>query len=215
MGSASPSPFRYSTVRHVRRLKPGPFSKSRDYIDALAEEFYHSCVYCLMPDVFGGTFEVEHYRPESKFKDLRSEYSNLFYACRACNGRKGKKWFEPEPDGAYIVNPCQDAMGEHLWFEAKRAKPRSKAGKLTEETLRLNDPNSVKFRENVDLVIAEAWTKLVGLRKRRPKVVKAINAEKDAVRKRHLETALEALDGDVEKRVALLRQALGRQGHKV
>ncbi len=85
-------------------------------------------------------------RPSIKFEDLRTEYSNLFYACRACNGRKGKKWFEPEPGGVYIVNPCQDSMAEHLWFEAKRAKPRSKAGALTEETLRPNDSASVKFR---------------------------------------------------------------------
>ncbi len=130
-----------------------------------------------MPDAFGGTFEVEHYRPASKFKDLRTEYSNLFYACRACNGRKGKKWFEPEPGGVYIVNPCQDSMAEHLWFEAKRAKPRSKAGALTEETLRLNDSASVKFRENIDLVIAEVWTRLCDLRRRREKLVKALSVK--------------------------------------
>jgi len=212
LGSASPSPFRYARSRHVRRLKPGPFSKPRDYIDALAEEFYHCCVYCLLPDVGGGSFEVEHYWPESKFEDLSTEYSNLFYSCRGCNGRKGKKWFEPKQGGAYIVNPCQDAMGDHLWYERLRVAHKSEAGRLSSEVFRFNDADSVGVREDIALMLAEVWTRLVDFRKKRKKLVKKIGQQNLAGGDRgKLEAALQKLDADIARREELLRRACGRQ----
>lgn len=208
MGSVSASPFRYPSTRHKRRLQPGPFPKPRDYIDELSEEFHHCCVYCLFPDAFGASFEVEHYRPYVKFKHLRTEYSNLFYACRTCNGRKGKKWFEPTPGGAYIVNPCQDSMAQNLWYKGGRVEPRSPAGRLTEDALRLNDAASIEHRNNIDAMIDDTWTRLRDFRRRRKKLTKAINRERDSKRSAMLQAALKDLDAEIERREALLRKAL-------
>ncbi len=66
----------------------------------LAEEGFHQCVYCAIPDAaMGGirNFHVEHYRPKSLFPDLIDTFTNLFYACPICNTFKGKDW-PAEPD---------------------------------------------------------------------------------------------------------------------
>ncbi len=68
----------------------------------LAEEGFHQCVYCAIPDAaMGGirNFHVEHYRPKAKhrFPELENTYANLFYACPICNTFKGSDW-PAEPD---------------------------------------------------------------------------------------------------------------------
>jgi len=156
MNSASKktlSSFRYPKQLHSRRLSPGPFTQARQYINALQEEFYGSCVYCMVPDGLGITFEVEHYRPESRFPKLATKYSNLFYACRTCNGRKGKKWKERRRDAEFIVNPCDDRMTQHLRFRGSRVDAQSTAGEFTSETLQLNDDEALKVRERFVLAV--------------------------------------------------------------
>lgn len=66
----------------------------------LAEEGFHQCVYCAIPDAaMGGirNFHVEHYRPKSIFPDRQDTITNLFYACPICNTFKGNDW-PAEPD---------------------------------------------------------------------------------------------------------------------
>lgn len=74
--------------------------KFGDWKQQLAEEGFHQCVYCAIPDaVMGGTrnFHIEHYRPKSRFPDLENTITNLFYACPICNTFKGNDW-PAEPD---------------------------------------------------------------------------------------------------------------------
>lgn len=209
MGSNNPNPFKYPKSRHVRRLSPGPFTDPSKYKPALAEEFHHSCVYCSLPDAFGGNFEVEHYRPQKKFEKLRTEYSNLFYSCRACNGRKGQQWFEPVDGGQYIVNPCQDIMTDHLWFHRHQVRARSKAGELTEEVFQLNDKATIEHRQNIEQLIADCWFRLKEFRKKLKKVEKKLNHEKDQNTFNTIATVHEKLKKDIQEREKVLRKIFG------
>lgn len=182
---------------------------------SLAEEFHRACVYCMMPDAFGGTFEVEHYRPVSRFKSLEHEYSNLFYACRACNGRKGKRWFEPADGGGYVVNPCQDVMASHVWFERLHVQTRSAAGRLTAEIIQPNDTATVAYREVMQQAVDAIWAKLQDLRRRRRKIESALRAETDVAKHDRLEKARDSLDLVVRKQEEWLRGVIARPGERI
>jgi hypothetical protein len=62
-------------------------------------------------------FEVEHFKPKSKFPDLTCTYPNLYYVCRKCNGYKSETW--PSEDqiarGQRFADPCvEDPYVHHL-----------------------------------------------------------------------------------------------------
>ena len=91
----------------------------RDWKPHLAEEAEHQCVYCAIPDAsFGGirNFHVEHFRPKSKFVDLKNDYANLFFACAICNTFKGNDWPNGSKDNdlslAGYVNPSKRCYGD-------------------------------------------------------------------------------------------------------
>jgi hypothetical protein len=115
-------------------------------------------VYCRLPDGLKGEegFSVDHYRPQSKFPELVTTYSNLFYACGCCNRRKGAFW----PANAqwqakqFIPNPCEHVMFEHLRYRVARVETRGPTGEFAERVLMLNDEHSVDYREFVLSVIA-------------------------------------------------------------
>lgn len=57
------------------------------------------CVYCLNRETWGrvtGDFEIDHFDPQSVAPSKKLEYENLVYACRHCNGTKGKRLI-PDP----------------------------------------------------------------------------------------------------------------------
>lgn len=145
------SPFRFRSVQHYRRLKPGPFSDYRKYKPALRQEFVEQCVYCRLPDGLTtvDSFGVDHYRPKSKFPSLANDYSNLFYCCNPCNSRKGSAWptADMEREGRFIPNPCEHVMIDHVRYEGCEVVARSRAGEYLVELLDLNDPIRVKQRE--------------------------------------------------------------------
>jgi hypothetical protein len=95
------------------------------------------------------TFSVDHYRPRSRFPELECEYSNLFYACSACNRRKGAFWPDERQwaQGLFIPNPCDFTMSDHLRFEGTRVEALSSAGQLAEEILLLNEERDILYRE--------------------------------------------------------------------
>jgi hypothetical protein len=103
-----------------------------------------------MPDGVKGAdaFGVDHYRPASKFPELRSSYENLFYACNACNRRKGNFWPEDWQRAAdlFIPNPCDHVMADHLSYRETQVVPRSTAGQLAIEILLLNDNVDMAYR---------------------------------------------------------------------
>lgn len=144
------NPFRYPEVRHSRSQNPGPFSEYRRYKPFLKTEFVRQCVYCRMPDGIKGddAFGVDHYRPSSKFPELRTAYGNLFYSCNTCNRRKGNFWpgEQQRLAGVFIPNPCDHSMSEHLSYRGVDIEPKSRAGQFVLDVLLLNDSESRSYR---------------------------------------------------------------------
>jgi hypothetical protein len=83
-------------------------------------DFQTRCAYCERPEEYLGgeeAFEVEHFRPKSKFPQLDCDYSNLYYACRGCNAHKSETWPSEElaARGMRFADPCEeDPYVEHL-----------------------------------------------------------------------------------------------------
>lgn len=147
------NPFSYSDSRHLRTQKPDRFSDYKRYKPFLRIEFERKCVYCRLPDGLKGeeSFGVDHYRPASQFPGLDCEYENLFYACNACNWRKGDFWPSPwqAAEACFIPNPCDHRMAEHLRFEASRVEPVTATGRFAIATLFLNHTSQVEYRDFV------------------------------------------------------------------
>lgn len=143
--------FRYPEIQHVRTQSPDHFSYYKRYKPFLRIEFERRCVFCLLPDGLTGeeAFGVDHYRPISRFPDLKCDYSNLLYACNTCNGRKKDFWPTSAQWSAalFLPNPCDHKMAEHLAFVGPHIEPRTVTGRFTIETLRLNDPGRIQLRE--------------------------------------------------------------------
>lgn len=162
------NPFLYPKTQHRRTLSPRTFSYYSSYKPVLREEFRFQCVYCRLPDGVKGqdNFGVDHYRPRSLFPELTTTYSNLFYACNACNRRKGDYW--PSSDelraARFIPNPCDCIMFQHLRYRSARVEAHSAAGEHTEKRLMLNDDDSVKYREFLLGLIALAEEKARSVR---------------------------------------------------
>lgn len=122
----------------------------------LRDEFNRQCIYCRQPEFFNyENFGVEHYKPKKVFPELEWEYDNLFYARNCCNSRKGESWPTKAQiaNNAFIPNPCEHIMIEHLKFHGATVELRSEAGKYTGELLDLNDDGFVRFREIIIYLI--------------------------------------------------------------
>lgn len=152
------NPFRYPQSKHRRRQNPPSYAPYRRYKPILKQEFASQCVYCRLPDGTKGddTFGVDHYCPQSKFPELATTYTNLFYACNCCNRRKGAFWPTDAQWHArqFIPNPCDEVMFAHLQYHAARVDTKSPAGQMAEQLLMLNDEYSVEYREFVLHTIA-------------------------------------------------------------
>jgi hypothetical protein len=113
-------------------------------------------VYCrtseahVQPACKHGAFEIEHLRPVHHFRSLKTIYANLYWSCRACNQAKGECWpsAEEQKAGWRFLDPCEDALAEHLTLDGNRlvARGGSKAAEYTIETLNLNSAEHVRRR---------------------------------------------------------------------
>lgn len=81
-----------------------------DWKQQIAEECFFQCVYCAIHESqFGGTvnYHIDHFRPFSKFNDLKNDITNLFYCCPICNRFKSNDWpGEPDLNSVSYPNPC-------------------------------------------------------------------------------------------------------------
>lgn len=71
------------------------YADYHSYKDYLAEDFKHRCAYCNLLDTeITSFFEIDHFVPQAEIKKkpdcsyLITDYDNLIYACRNCNGEK-------------------------------------------------------------------------------------------------------------------------------
>jgi len=146
----------YPKVKHRRTESPGSWNDYRRYKAVLRKEFDGRCVYCRRPDVFSpDAFGVDHYKPKKKFPSLATSYSNLFYACNACNAHKGDFWPEDaERELGYLIpNPCDCVMFEHLRFNGAEVEVRTNAGRCAVDVLDLNNAKEVEFRQYMTMTV--------------------------------------------------------------
>jgi hypothetical protein len=119
-----------------------------DYRDCLRREFVFQCGYCLSrerevgpAEPFGG-FEIDHHRPESRFKAFIYRYDNLIWACRLCNRAKRDAWptRDEERNGIVFLDPVRDPLGKHLVIEDTTVTVlnESRPGHYFVETIHLN-----------------------------------------------------------------------------
>jgi hypothetical protein len=102
-----------------RRTAAPPYANYQRYKPYLREDFAYVCVYCgIHENEAGGPryFTVEHFRPKSRFPELRTAYHNLLYACGVCNSYKGNDWPSEQPldDGVGYLDPCEHDYDIHF-----------------------------------------------------------------------------------------------------
>lgn len=132
------------------------FTNYQDYRPFLRQDFLSHCAYCTGHEIeLGGEdhFEIDHFRPRSKFPRQINNYRNLYYACRGCNriGAKGEQWptpalrragyrfFDPVQENAYVLHLCEVPSG--------RLRDRTRVGDYSIKKLRLNRDGLVRLRK--------------------------------------------------------------------
>ena len=146
-----PNPYVYPKAKHIRTLNRKKFKNYKSYKSCLRVEFKGQCIYCRKPDSMDSTaskstFGVDHYFPKESYPKLTTDYNNLFYACNNCNSLKGT--YVPLAP-VFIPNPVEHVMYQHLKFNQSRVQWESTQGQFTEELLRLNDSEVIKFRDAI------------------------------------------------------------------
>ena len=141
-----PEPYEYPTAAHVRRHGPEGWKDYHRYRDWLRDEFSFRCVYCLEREVWRDMREqmhIDHFEPQAIRKDLTGEYTNLLYACPACNSQKSD---------TVLPDPCKIALGDCLVvYEDGRieAKNKSSEGQALIDELALDDPRTIARRRRI------------------------------------------------------------------
>lgn len=136
-----------------RRETPGPYTDAIEYKPFLQSDFRRMCAYCERTEVFlGGAeqFEIDHFKPQSSFPELRTYYPNLYYVCRKCNQYKSSKWptVQQVSRGEVFADPCvEDPYIAHLlemWYgELTELTP---CGEYTNGHIRLDRPDVCEWR---------------------------------------------------------------------
>ena len=156
------NPYHYGKTKHRRTRTPPAYRNYKQYKPELRLEFSGQCVYCRAVDHIKGVeaFGVDHYRPQSVFRDLATEYLNLFYACNRCNSLKRQYWPDAKDrrNDVFIPNPCEHVMFDHLRYSRGDVSPNSNAGAFTVDRLDLNDPSVVEFRNGLITTLAKLAT---------------------------------------------------------
>jgi hypothetical protein len=136
-----------------RESQPPIFGNSRQYKPFLRTDFRARCAYCERPEEYMGgeeAFEVEHFKPKSKFAELDCVYANLYYACRGCNAHKSETWPSDEQfaRGMRFADPCEeDPYIHHLAENADGSvKGTTRCGTYTNLHIRLHRDDIRRWR---------------------------------------------------------------------
>ncbi len=107
-----------------REQNPPAYNNSRQYKPFLRLDFRKRCAYCERPESYMGgedAFEVEHFKPRSKFPQLEYVYPNLYYVCSKCNRHKSETWPSEEQlaQGMRFADPCEEDPYAHHFLETE------------------------------------------------------------------------------------------------
>jgi uncharacterized protein (TIGR02646 family) len=142
-------------VALIKRQQPYPcYSDYRKYKPHLRRDFSYCCAYCTIHEnEWGGLrhFQVEHFRPKSRFPQLVVDYENLLYACDVCNCYKGDDWPSDDPltDGVGYLDPCQNDYDEHFRNEQATGQTNglTAPARYMIERLHLNRGHLIRVRQ--------------------------------------------------------------------
>jgi HNH endonuclease len=98
----------------------GGYQSFREYV---REDFSECCAYCLLHELLAGgrdNFELDHFRPKSRFPELIDNFFNLYYSCHVCNLFKGNAWPSEVMTklGYRFVDYCRQSFSEQFRQEA-------------------------------------------------------------------------------------------------
>lgn len=150
MTANEPAAFIYPHGRDSRRHGPSGYADYRSYRPWLRDEYSFRCAYCLVRERWGqvtGQFDLDHFLSKVANPDAAVEYDNLFYACHACNLRKGDQVLPGVALTADVVRVYNDGQMIGLTPDAERLI----------RNLWLNTPQSVEWRR--------LWIRVVQLAK--------------------------------------------------
>jgi hypothetical protein len=137
--------FQYPNQPHVRRHGPTGYSDYESYRDWLRDEFLFRCVYCLYREKWcnrSAAFHIDHFIPVVSDAGSICEYTNLLYACAACNEAKNAILGLPDP--------CKIAFGNCLRVTVDgQVQSLNDYGEKLLQTLRLNGPKNVEYRSRL------------------------------------------------------------------
>lgn len=139
-------PFRKETPK--RREIKIVVAKYSDHRDRLKEDYQRRCGYCNDADVWRTVwFEIDHFVPRKYLNTIKdTNYSNLVYACRACNNSKGAHW--PTRDELIhhknnegFIDPCDDEYAKQfIRYEDGKIIHQTQLGKWMYYKLKLHKP---------------------------------------------------------------------------
>lgn len=139
-------PFRAETPK--RRDIKTVVNKYSDHRGELKKDYKSRCGYCNDIDIWRTVwFEIDHFVPQKYLKTIKdTDYSNLVYACRACNNAKRAHW----PTGDELIHnknhegfidPCDDEYEKQFGrYSNGRIIHQTQLGKWIYFTLKLHKP---------------------------------------------------------------------------
>lgn len=105
-------------ANNIHKIKPQrtctkTYSNYVNYKPYLREDFAKRCGYCDDLDLYAGGsrgYQIDHFKPQKHFPNLKNNYSNLVYSCPFCNRAKWHKWINPKG----FIDPCNAGYDNHL-----------------------------------------------------------------------------------------------------
>lgn len=94
------------------------YSDYTKYKKFLKNDFHSRCAYCnLLDRLITTPFEIDHFIPYKKYpshSNLETDYDNLVYSCKKCNGAKSSKHEGDENNNILFYNPVIEDFNEHF-----------------------------------------------------------------------------------------------------
>jgi HNH endonuclease len=154
----------YADEPLVRKHAPVRSSALANFRPCLRLDFDFCCFYCLSgesevaPGRSHGGFEIDHFRPVSRFPQFSRTYRNLMWCCHACNRAKSDTWpTEQEVKAGFrFHDPSREGLGIPIELRGVLVQPRggSTIGAYVIDTLRLNSSVHQRIRNRRNLLRA-------------------------------------------------------------
>lgn len=96
----------------IKYINPPAYKHHSKYRDYLRKAANYSCAYCTISESEspGATFNIEHFRPQTYFKNLSAKCDNLRYTCPRCNSYKSSLWISEEEGCNRKCESCINAV---------------------------------------------------------------------------------------------------------